>query len=52
MRLLLIEDDEGIADLLQLSLTALGHEVSCAADGSSGLDTATRTSRKRSSWTS
>lgn len=36
-RVLLVEDDEGLSQMLQLALTALGHEVVCALDGQSGL---------------
>lgn len=34
---LLVEDDPGVADALQLALTSLGHQVETAADGEAGL---------------
>lgn len=36
-RIVLIEDDEGIAELLSFNLEAAGHEVLAATDGVSGL---------------
>ena len=36
-RLLLVEDDDGVATLLALALTSLGHQVETAADGHAGL---------------
>lgn len=40
MRILVVEDDARMADLLRRGLTAEGHSVDIAADGSSGLDKA------------
>lgn len=41
-RVLLVEDDAGVAELLALALTALGHSVETAPDGSAGLAVADR----------
>lgn len=41
-RLLLVEDDAGVAELLALALTALGHAVTIAPDGFAGLDALAR----------
>src|SRR5260370_1438797 len=43
-RVLVVEDDEGIRDMLKYNLTAAGFSVQEASDGASGLRTA-RTSR-------
>ena len=40
-RLLLVEDDPGVAELLALALSSLGHETVIAADGAAGLARAT-----------
>lgn len=40
MRILVIEDDESIADLVHLVLTDRGHSVTTAADGLLGLEAA------------
>jgi DNA-binding response OmpR family regulator len=40
MRVLIVEDDEAIADLVQLELERRGLTVRCAYDGPSGLDAA------------
>ena len=37
MRILLIEDDADMREVLQMSLEAEGHEVAVAADGAEGL---------------
>ncbi len=37
MRILVIEDDEAIAELIELALGQEGHEVTVAADGERGL---------------
>jgi CheY-like chemotaxis protein len=38
MHILVIEDDQDIRDILDIVLTAEGHEVQTAADGVAGLD--------------
>lgn len=40
-RIVLIEDDEGIAEILRFNLEAAGHQVLTAGDGVSGLRLAT-----------
>lgn len=42
-RLLVIEDDETISDVLAYNLRAMGHEVTCAVDGRTGLQMAAAT---------
>ena len=41
-RVLLVEDDAGVAELVALALTSLGHRVETAADGHAGLAAAAR----------
>src|SRR5512138_320665 len=38
MRILVVEDDQDIRDILEIVLAAEGHEVQTAADGVAGLD--------------
>ncbi len=38
MRILVIEDDQDIRDILEIVLAAEGYEVQTAADGAAGLD--------------
>jgi len=38
MRVLIVEDDEAIANLIKLSLTAEGYQCTCASDGKAGAD--------------
>ena len=40
MRVLVVEDDEAIADVLRRSLRAEGHEVKSAGDGAEALSAA------------
>jgi DNA-binding response OmpR family regulator len=38
MRILVVEDDESIANLIQINLTAEGYDCTCAYDGKTGAD--------------
>ena len=50
-RVLVVEDDEAIADVLRRSLRAEGHEVQSAGDGVEALSRPSSSSRTWSSWT-
>jgi DNA-binding response OmpR family regulator len=40
MKLLIVEDEKRMADLLRQSLTEEGHTAACAFDGAEGLEVA------------
>ena len=38
MKILIVEDEEAIANLIKINLTAEGYQCTCAYDGSAGAD--------------
>ena len=46
-RVLVVDDEPDLRDLLRMSLSLAGHEVSVASDGHKGLDVGTRAASGR-----
>lgn len=40
MKILVVDDSEAILDILKINLSSSGHEITCALDGSQGLQKA------------
>ncbi len=38
MKILIVEDDASIANLIKMNLAAIGYECTCASDGKAGAD--------------